>query len=119
LTPEAAIAAQLTVTDTNDYVNVRSGPTTTLPILGRLNKGQTAPVIGKSPDGQWWQITFNGQPGWVYAPVAHVTGNTSAVPVVTATAQAQATVAGTTPTTAPTTAPTATSKVSTATPPPR
>jgi uncharacterized protein YraI len=82
LTPEAAIVAQLTVTDTNDYVNVRSSPGLTANILGRLNKGQNAPITGKSQDGLWWQINFNGQPGWVYAPVARVSGNTSAVPVI-------------------------------------
>ncbi|MCL5996315.1 MAG: SH3 domain-containing protein [Chloroflexi bacterium] len=82
LTPEAAIAATLTVTDSNDYVNVRSGPGTTYSTLGRLDKGQSAPVTGKSQNGLWWQITFNNQPGWVYAPIARVTGDTNAVPVV-------------------------------------
>lgn len=97
LTPEATIVAQLTVTDTNDYVNVRSGPGLNLSILGRLNKGQNAPITGKSQDGLWWQINFNGQTGWVYVPVARVSGDTSAVPVVQPTSAAvpTATITGT------------------------
>lgn len=82
LTPEAAIVATLTVTDTNDYVNVRSGPAITHTVLGQLNKGQTAPITGKNAGATWYLIDFNGKPGWVYAVVARVSGDTNAVPVV-------------------------------------
>jgi uncharacterized protein YgiM (DUF1202 family) len=46
-------------------VNVRSGPGTTYPILGRLTQGQSFPIEAKSEDGDWWQFEYNGKPGWV------------------------------------------------------
>ncbi len=55
--------AELTI---DDISNVRGGPGLTYNILGQAPAGQSYPVIGKSPDNQWWQITFNGQPGWVF-----------------------------------------------------
>ena len=65
--PASTVAAnsppQLTVT--NDFVNVRSGPATGYNLLGKLDKGQQAVVTGRSTDGQWWQIQFNGNRGWV------------------------------------------------------
>jgi hypothetical protein len=52
----------------NDFVNVRKGPGVGYDKLGQLDKGQTAPVKGKSSDGEWLQISYpaaaNGV-GWV------------------------------------------------------
>jgi uncharacterized protein YraI len=70
----------------NEAVNVRSGPGTEYPAYGVLPQGQSAPVVGVSPDGGWWVI---GLPagyspdgyGWVSA--AYVTTyNTAGVPVI-------------------------------------
>ncbi len=49
----------------NQSVNVRSGPGVNYGRIGAMNAGQRYPATGKSPDGGWWQIDFNGQPGWV------------------------------------------------------
>jgi uncharacterized protein YraI len=83
----------------NDFVNVRAGPDINAQRLGQLNKGQSAPVRGKSTDGKWFQITFPGAPdgaAWVLGDVAQVTGDVNVLPVV----QASTAVTGTVSTTA-------------------
>lgn len=55
-------------------INVRSGPGTTFPTLGRLTQGQSFPITGKSEDGDWWQFDYNGKSGWVVATNVAVTG---------------------------------------------
>ena len=52
----------------NGLTNVRSGPGTNHPILGEASTGQQFAILGKSPDEEWWQIDFEGQTGWIYAP---------------------------------------------------
>jgi hypothetical protein len=63
----------ITVNLDNDFVNVRAGPSQYFyPKIGVLMRGQTAPALGRSPDGAWIQIYYPGVPGdigWVYAPV--------------------------------------------------
>ncbi len=63
--------AYITVTY-GDPINVRAGPSSfDYPIIGRLPVGGTAPAIGRSPAGEWIQISFPTGPrgiGWVYAP---------------------------------------------------
>jgi hypothetical protein len=55
-----------------DFVNVRSGPSEYFyPKIGILLRGQTAPALGRSPDGTWIQVYYVGVPGntgWIYAP---------------------------------------------------
>lgn len=51
-------------------VNVRSGPGTNNPIIGKLPLGTVAQVTGRTPDGTdpWWQIVYpagSEQRGWV------------------------------------------------------
>jgi len=45
-------------------LNIRSGPSTTNSILGTLNQGQYAMVLGYSADGKWCNISINGIQGW-------------------------------------------------------
>lgn len=75
LVPVAALPTEIVVLAGN-VVNVRSGPGRQYQLLGRLAGGATAPVLGKSLDGQWWHIRFRGKLGWVYgeyvAPVGPV-----------------------------------------------
>ncbi|MCL4835479.1 MAG: SH3 domain-containing protein [Caldilineaceae bacterium] len=69
--------ASLTV---NSAMNVRSGPGTNYGIVGSANAGQRFTVTGKNGAGDWWQINFNGQTGWVFGQL--VTGeNTGGVQV--------------------------------------
>jgi hypothetical protein len=66
------------VIDTN--MNVRGGPGTNYNIIGAANQGQRYPVTGKNQDGSWWQINYNGQPGWVFGDLVSEQ-NTQAVAV--------------------------------------
>ena len=64
--------ARVTVNLDQDFVNVRSGPSSYFyPRVGVLLAGQSAPALGRSPGGDWIQIGYTGAPGnvgWVYAP---------------------------------------------------
>jgi hypothetical protein len=55
-----------------DFVNVRSGPSEYFyPKIGILLRGQSAPAMGRSPDGAWIQVYYLGvlgNVGWIYAP---------------------------------------------------
>ena len=46
-----------------DGVNIRSGPSTVFPVVGLLEAGAEAKVIGRYDD--WWQIEFGDAAGWV------------------------------------------------------
>ncbi|MBT3337123.1 MAG: hypothetical protein HN855_09245 [Anaerolineae bacterium] len=64
--------ASVTVNQDQDFVNVRSGPSSYFyPRVGVLVSGQSAPALGRSPGGDWIMIGYSGAPGnigWVYAP---------------------------------------------------
>jgi uncharacterized protein YraI len=61
-------------------INVRNGPDTIFEIIGRLELGQIAEVIGVSEDGLWYAIKIN-RPGylrgWVTAGYARVDNATN------------------------------------------
>lgn len=64
----------------NSVINVRGGPGTNYNIVGAAQQGQRFTVKAKSPDGNWWQIDFNGQDGWVFGQLVNAQ-NTGAVAV--------------------------------------
>lgn len=64
-------------------MNVRSGPGTAYDRIGGAAEGETYDVTGKSQDGQWWQIDFDGRSGWIFAPYV-LAANVENVPVVDA-----------------------------------
>jgi len=75
-TPTAAAAptsagAQVT---TNDIVNIRTGPGTNYGLAGAAQVGETFRVTGKNATGDWWQIDYNGQTGWVFGQLVTATG---------------------------------------------
>ena len=83
---EAASSAPAVIA--NIALNVRSGPGVNYPIIGGLLAGQSAPITGRSGDGQWWQIVFppntNGQ-GWVSSQAQFSNASNSGnVPIVAA-----------------------------------
>ncbi|MCD7777286.1 MAG: SH3 domain-containing protein [Clostridiales bacterium] len=48
-------------------VNVRSGPSTGSAVVGQLNAGESVTVKGKSTDGCWYRIDYNGEEAYVSA----------------------------------------------------
>ncbi|BCX03904.1 MAG: hypothetical protein KatS3mg053_1842 [Candidatus Roseilinea sp.] len=68
------------VVPAGSVVNVRSGPGVNFDILGRMRARQSAPIIGRSADGAWWQIQFGEQPAWISARYVRTTGNAGSVP---------------------------------------
>jgi uncharacterized protein YgiM (DUF1202 family) len=82
-------------------VNVRSGPGLEFDLLGRLDAGAEAEVVGKNETGEWWQIDYaEGEDGlgWVADTVVDFSGDAASVPTVELDV----------PTATPTTPPTAT-----------
>ena len=65
-------------------INIRGGPSTEYEVLGLLELGQKAEVIGVSSDRQWWAIRIPGREsvqGWVAASLVE-TENVENVPVL-------------------------------------
>ena len=78
--PRATATAAPAFTVDRDAVNVRAGPGTNYSILGSVQRGQSFHPTGRNPAGDWLTFDFNGQPGWVYAPLMLVT-RADAIPV--------------------------------------
>ncbi|MCX7707209.1 MAG: SH3 domain-containing protein [Anaerolineae bacterium] len=64
-------------------VNLRLGPGTNYPVVGRGESGQRYAIVGRMQDNSWWQICcVNGRKAWVAASVASALGPTNGVPVI-------------------------------------
>lgn len=50
----------------NNGMNVRGGPGTNYPVIGTAAAGERFLVTGKNPAGDWWQVNYNGQTGWLF-----------------------------------------------------
>lgn len=50
---------------TDHAVNVRSGPSTGDEVIGMVNVGDPVTVTGKSPDGYWYKVNYNGQTAYI------------------------------------------------------
>jgi uncharacterized protein YraI len=72
----------VTILVNRDGVNVRVAPALGADVLGFVSAGWTAPATGRSPDGEWVRIDFNGQEAWVGVPVINViSGDFNTLPV--------------------------------------
>ena len=83
-TPTAAVP--FGVVSAPQSVNVRSGPDTAYPTIRVSARGSRLEVIGRSVDGQWWQVRVPdvaGGLGWV-STIYLETQNTAGVPVASA-----------------------------------
>ncbi len=81
----AADGPQLTVKVAT--LNLRQGPGTNYPVVGKLTQGAQAAIIGRNAAGDWYQVRpAGGSTGWVTGAPAlvQVTGDLTAVPVVSA-----------------------------------
>jgi hypothetical protein len=77
-TPTPNPVARLVASQT---VNVRQGPGTNYPLIGKIEAGQSFEVTGKNPAGNWLQFSLNDQPGWVSANLVDVSGESGTVQV--------------------------------------
>lgn len=68
---------------TKIIVNVRAGPGAAYPLIGKLQRGQSRPILGKSQDNQWWQVQYEDKLGWIAADLTDVRGGINGVPVIT------------------------------------
>ncbi len=63
-------------------LNVREKPLNTGKVVGNARRGVVLPVLGKSKDGKWFQVTVNGKTGWVSARLTVPNTAANAVAVV-------------------------------------
>jgi len=62
-----AAGATATVTTDSSNLNIRKGPGTDQPLVGKAAHGSTVTLISKTND-QWWLVrTQNGEEGYAYA----------------------------------------------------
>ena len=61
--------------------NIRSGPGTSYPIVGKASAGQRYDILGRNADSSWWQISYGGKQGWIAASVVKASGPLTQVAV--------------------------------------
>ena len=65
-----------------DAANVRAGPGTNYPAVGKLTPGKEMDIIGRNTSGDWWRIAWEGFPqAWVAGLVVNVLGPIDTVAV--------------------------------------
>lgn len=69
----------VTVTPNRDYINVRLWPAIGATVIGSMGPGDVMTVTGRSVDGDWVRIDFNGDEAWVALLVVDVTGDLNAL----------------------------------------
>ncbi len=76
-TPIGALA--IILDNEQGFVNVRAGPSTVgYEIVGVLVTGQQVPALGRSPGGDWIQVSYPGVPGgvaWIWSDLVEVRGS--------------------------------------------
>ncbi len=78
-TPDAKPAAIVT----SASANVRSGPGTGYPLVGRVNRGDRLEINGKNDAGTWWQVCcVASKQGWIIGDLVRVEGDAASVPIV-------------------------------------
>ncbi len=87
-TPEATATPEPTPTPetarlvvNNPTLNVRSGPGTNFSAIGQARNGERYDVLGVNPAGNWYQINFNGQTGWVAREFVIIEGDPATIQV--------------------------------------
>ncbi len=80
--PTATATPALAMAQASDMLNVRGGPGTNYDLVGALQKDELVQIVGKNPEGDWWQVQLaGGQQGWVFGQLVQTTGDTSGVVV--------------------------------------
>jgi uncharacterized protein YgiM (DUF1202 family) len=47
--------------------NVRSGPSTSTSVLGKVSRGEQIKTVSRVADGEWYAIDYQGRQGYIYA----------------------------------------------------
>lgn len=63
-------------------LNIRRGPNVAFEPFGFVYAGTRLPIVGQSPDGNWWQVESTFGLGWVNKRLVRVENSTLNVPVV-------------------------------------
>jgi uncharacterized protein YraI len=84
--PTAEPTPEVTKLTASQNVNVRSGPGTSYPAIGRLSAGDSFDVTGRNDAGDWVKFDYNGKDGWVTFALVSVEGDLGAVEVAQAPA---------------------------------
>ena len=71
-----------TLTIQSAVQNVRSGPGIQFEVIGQLQRGTQARVLGATPDYSWLVIDFRGQWGWLASYLVATFGNRNLLPVI-------------------------------------
>jgi uncharacterized protein YraI len=81
--PEASNTPNIPIVTVNQGINVRSGPSTKFnPVIGTMKAGDTAPALGRTPDGSWFKIQYyNSNNAWVAAQFVTASIDSSQLPV--------------------------------------
>ena len=87
--PEALAATCTVVSAAGTAVNVRSAPGTQYAVIGNLAAGQSYSALGQLSGSEWYQVSVNGQNGWVAASVTQLEGDCANLAQVAAPANAQ------------------------------
>ncbi|MCU0498063.1 MAG: SH3 domain-containing protein [Anaerolineae bacterium] len=77
---EAALALNVWVT-TQDFSALRQGPGVAFSRLTVVPAATTLPAIGRSTDGRWVQVDYDGQRGWIATWLLVWSGNMSNLPI--------------------------------------
>lgn len=83
-TPTATLSGPYVIVTYEEEINVRAGPGTLYPIIGKLSPGAIAPAIGLSPGRIWIQIMYPGSAdgkGWVHSTLVQLV-TTSDLPII-------------------------------------
>jgi uncharacterized protein YgiM (DUF1202 family) len=81
LEQQATFQAPLLVVNTS-FLNVRTGPGVQYTVLVTVVGGTELPVLGRHPDGVWYQVNTDGGPGWLNIEFTLPRGDFSNVPLV-------------------------------------
>ncbi len=72
----------VTITITGAQQNVRSGPGDQYAVIGVMQRGEQARVVGATQDNTWVVINYRGQMGWLVVYLLDVFGSLNTVPIV-------------------------------------
>jgi N-acetylmuramoyl-L-alanine amidase len=64
------------------FLNIRTLPDPVEGIvLATASQGDVFPIVGRDPNGNWFQIAFSGTSGWVSSAYFRVSGDVNTIPV--------------------------------------